>query len=338
MAGIMEGLALGLRGAGGILSPSAFKAGVDEDSQVNAENRQKALLQMREEIAAMNEKALAGAVGPALQSGNFEEAAAAAVKSGAPGGTKLALDLLSKSEERKARVLTADQALQARKDRDQREHEEKMARLSSDEAKAAETNRHNIVLETYKARELELNGALRRMGYDLQIERAERQKSDTLNRQVQQLGGALEKANLPEADAVLGAVEKALDARPDLAEYLSGPKFLIPDMALPNDIAAGRQAFQKLFNITLKNRSGAAVTIPEFERLKAEFGNGVFKTPAQLRNAMDQARNIISKHYASVASGFSPDAMKAYNENVRGYGGRVVLESKGSGEDPLGIR
>jgi len=338
MAGVLESLSMGLKGAGGVLSPGAFKAGVDEDAQTAALRRQEELMALKDKMDSVKEAALGQAVAPALAQGDFEGAAKAAVQSGVPGSSKLAMELLGKAEERKNRVLMADQTLQLRKEALQQAHEERMSRLATDDARAAEVNRHNIALEAFKSRELELNDALKRMGYNLQAERQESQKQQQLNIQVQKLGGALEKSGLPEADAVLGAVEQSLSARPDIAEYLSGPKSLIPDMALPNDIAAGRQAFQKLFNITLKNRSGAAVTPPEFERLKAEFGNGAFKTPKQLQNAVDQARAIISKHYASVASGYGPEALKAYNENVRGFGGRVVLEPTGNAEDPLGIR
>lgn len=147
-----------------------------------------------------------------------------------------------------------------------------------------------------------------------------------LDQQVQGLGTALERANLPEADAVLRGVEDALNAVPSLAEYISGPKSIIPDLAVPRNVAIGRQAFQKLFNITLKNRSGAAVTNPEFERLKSEFASGAWKTPQQLKAGVEQARKIVSEHYKSVAAGFGPAAMEAYNANLRQFGGTPLLE------------
>lgn len=155
----------------------------------------------------------------------------------------------------------------------------------------------------------------------------DRQEKD-LGARTQKLQGALEKANLPEANAVLGAVETAVTKAPKLVEYLTGPKSLLPDAVVPAEIRDGRQAFQKLFNITLKNRSGAAVTIPEFERLKAEFGSGVFKTPDQIQNAVRQARDIVSKHAASVAAGFGEDALERYNSDVQQFGGDPVVRSR----------
>lgn len=342
MAGVMESLAMGLRGAGGILSPTAFKAGVEEDSAQAAERRRIELMQLQEQMAGAKEKLLSDAVAPSLMEGNFEKAAAAAANSGAPGGTKLAMELLSKSEERKARVLMADQALEAKKAALQQAHEEKMSRLATDEAKASELARHNTTMEVFRARELELSAGLKRMGYDLQAERQERQSQQQLNVQVQKLGGALEKAGLPEIDIVLKQVDDALGKEPDrrkeLASYIAGDNAWKLDRFIGQDERDAKQAATKLFNITLKNRSGTAVTNQELDRLKQEFATGVWKTPEQFLNGLEKARKIINQHYSAVAAGFGPDALKAYNENIRGFGGRVVIESKGSGEDPLGIR
>ena len=143
---------------------------------------------------------------------------------------------------------------------------------------------------------------------------------------VTQLSKGLEQAKLPEANAVLANVETALKAAPDLAGYLTGPKSLLPDMALPENIRAGRQALTKLFNIELKNRSGAAVTVPEFERLKDEFGRGVFKTAKQIEGAVAQAREILGTHYRSVAAGFGPEVLQEYNDNLTAIGGKPVID------------
>lgn len=223
-------------------------------------------------------------------------------------------------------------------------HEFRMSRLTNDSERAAELARHNKAREEMAAQQATVTAELRRAGLQVQQDRAADQRDKQRNTQTQQLGAALEKANLPEADAVLGAVETHLKKAPEVAEYLSGPKSLLPDALVPQHVREARQAFSKLFNITLKTRSGAAVTNQELERLKQEFATGAFKTAAQLNAAVDQARNIINKHYAAVAGGFHPDALKGYNENVRQFGGRVVLESQGGtapsgGEnDPLGIR
>lgn len=224
-----------------------------------------------------------------------------------------------------AQFQAKEQQLEQAKQNAQMMHEFRMANLSNAQDRAAETARHNKVMEGLQAQIASSNAELKRIGLDLQIQRITNAQTQQTQKQTTQLGAALEKAGLPESDAVLGAVEKAMQDTPKVAEYISGPKSMLPDIAIPKDVAIARQAFQKLFNITLKNRSGAAVTIPEFERLKAEFGTGTFKTSEQLKGAITQARNIIQKHYASIASGFGPNALNEYNDNARAIGANVVV-------------
>jgi DNA repair exonuclease SbcCD ATPase subunit len=168
------------------------------------------------------------------------------------------------------------------------------------------------------------NQQLKKMQFTMQGDQA-------LVKRTQQLGSALEKSNLTEADATLGAVEKLLKDKPEYAEYITGPKSILPDAVVGSEIAAARQAFNKLFNVTLKLRSGAAVTQQELDRLKQEFGVGVAKKTDQVFSAVKQARDIIKKHYTSVASGYGPDVVKAYNENMRGLSGSPVLEPANAG-------
>jgi hypothetical protein len=191
-----------------------------------------------------------------------------------------------------------------------------------------------------------MNAQLRALGLQIQeqngrlaVQRLDLAAEDRRRREVQGLGTALERANLPEADSVLRGVEDALKKTPQLAEYVSGPLAATPDLAVgilspgmskqqADDIRAGRQAFQKLFNITLKDRSGAAVTIPEFQRLKKEFATGVWKTPDQIRAGVEQARKVISDHYRGVAASFGPETLERYNENLRATGGTPLLEPR----------
>lgn len=139
-----------------------------------------------------------------------------------------------------------------------------------------------------------------------------------LGKSVQQLGTAFEKAGLPTMTAVISEAQKVT---PELAAFITGPKSVLPDLAVPPEARAARQAVSKLFNITLKDRSGAAVTYQELERLKKEFGQGVFKTPEQLMNAISKAREIVDAHYNGIAAGFGKPALDAYNANVEAIGG-----------------
>lgn len=153
-----------------------------------------------------------------------------------------------------------------------------------------------------------------------------RTTDQNLSKQVQQLGTAFEKAGLPQA---IGVVNQAGKITPELAEYLTGWKGMIPDPAVSQDVRDARQDLAKLFNITLKDRSGAAVTNQELQRLKEEFGKGLLRQPQSLINAVGKARSIIEQHYQGIAAGYGKNVVDAYNENLQSMGG-APLEFRGS--------
>ena len=357
----LEALARGLRSAGGVLSPGVNELIAREGMADDAARRQENLLHLQSRLqqeaqkaspeyqarlqAIENDKKFRDEWGKLGPNASMFDRANLAAQYGKP---ELSVQLYQGEQNRIAQAEARREALQARLyEIEQRSQDRALDREQKDRlaAQADETRRYLAGLTA----EIAKGGQdLRLAMLDFQL----RGKADErLRSQVKDLGAALEKANLPEADAVLGAVEKAIEKAPNLPEYLAGPKSAVPDLAVgltagnADDIRAGRQAFQKLFNITLKNRSGAAVTIPEFERLKKEFATGVWKTPEQIKEGVRQARDIIQKHYASVSAGFGPDVLKAYNDNLQGLGlGRSIQfggstpAASGSANDPLGIR
>lgn len=315
-----------LRGYASVLNPQVAQDVAQEDSQQRQMRSQAQLMQFKQTLeqqtpeyqakveALKNEKAFREAASSA--GGDMTKIAAAAAQYGKPD---LAVNIYNHQEAKAARLQQAHDALEARRS----ELELKINDKALDREQKA---RYDAMMGELKAQGLAMQGEIAKGNQELKKMQFAMQGDKALVQQTHQLGAALEKANLPEADAVLGAVEDALKKHPDLAGYLAGPKSLLPDMVIGTDLAAGKQAFQKLFNITLKNRSGSAVTNQELERLKQEFASGTFKTAPQLQKAVEQARNIINKHYASVAAGYGPKALEAYNENMRGLGGRVALE------------
>lgn len=140
-----------------------------------------------------------------------------------------------------------------------------------------------------------------------------------LGKQVQQLGTAMEKAGLPQ---MIPVVENAAKITPELASYITGPKSLLADRLIPKEAIDARQDVQKLFNIVLKDRSGAAVTNQELQRLQTEFSKGLIKTPEALVAAIGKAKSIVEAHYHGVAAGFGKDALDAYNTNLEAIGGK----------------
>lgn len=154
-------------------------------------------------------------------------------------------------------------------------------------------------------------------------------EDDHMLRRVMEFGKTIEKAGFAESYAVLD--EAARLVTPDTVKYLAGPAAYVPDAALDKPVKNARQALSRLFNITLKDRSGAAVTIPEFERLKKEFGTGLWNTPDQVTEGLRQAREVLDKHYASVSAGFPEDVRSKYFEQMKsavpfgGTGGSPTL-------------
>lgn len=221
-------------------------------------------------------------------------------------------------------------------------HEFRMGRLQADTDRAAETARHNKAMEGLNLQNAQLNADLKRLGLDIQRDKVNAAATQATDKQVQALGTALEKAGLPTSEEVLKQVRDALGPDEqkalDRASYISGTNSWKPDLAVDKDVKDLRQASAKLFNITLKDRSGAAVTNQELERLKQEFATGIWKSPDQFINGIKKAEGIIKQHYAAVAAGFGPDALKGYNDNLRSMGGRVVLEPGGAAPAPQQFR
>lgn len=311
----MAGLGDVLRGYGSVLNPQVAAEVSSEDKAKTAENNQIGMLLLQKKLqesspqyqaqveALQNEKNFRQAAAEA--GGNPVKIAAAAAQYGKP---ELAVSLYNQQEARQQRLQQANDALEFK-------------RTQLEQQKG-----NQDVVNELRRQQLALQGEIAKGNQDLKRMQFNQTADQQTRKQVQQLGAGLEKANLPQTDAVLADVESTLRKNPNAAEYISGVKASLPDWAVPDDAKFARQSFQKLFNITLKDRSGAAVTDQELERLKQEFATGAFKTQKQLEAAVEKARNIINKHYAGVAAGYSPDTLKAYNENIRGLGGRVVLE------------
>jgi len=351
----LEALARGLRGAGGILNPEVQKQNAAEDQQqaMVAEQRKNMLAQLAikgaesgaiDPIAAtrqlrdMGLNVPDGAIGPTPEAMARKQAYENDVQfrtgvqklgpSASPldvarlatqyGKPELAMQMYQREEDRLTNAATREDALNERKRQFDLQLEDKnLNREQRDRlAAAADDTKRLIAAQSEETK---------RMRAAIDEAKAQGIKDDKLKKETIGFSAALNKANLPEADATLGNVEKMLQDKPELASWITGPKSQIPDMLAPQEVRDARQAFNKLFNVTLKLRSGAAVTEQELQRLKSEFGVGVTKSPEQVATAVQQARDIIQKHYRSVAAGYGPDVLKAYNENVRSLGGMSTL-------------
>lgn len=325
MPNYLEDLSLGLRQAAGVLNPDVQKQTFAADAQKEQQLKQFQLSQLtpqsqlarqqlENEILFRREVSQAG--------GDQAKIAAASVKYGKPD---LAVTIFNQAENRKDRAAQQKALLEQRT-------QELQLRMDDKAATREQQATYQAMMGKLKEQGLALQSELGNSRLALETLRVELMGDKKLQadekarlQKVQQLGTAFERANLPQTDSVIREAENAVKNN-DVLEYLSGPKSSVPDWYAPDEVNKARQSIIKLFNITLKDRSGAAVTIQELERLKDEFGKGVFKKPEQLRTAVIKAREIVNDHYRGIAAGYGPEALKSYNENLKESGGIPVLE------------
>jgi hypothetical protein len=158
------------------------------------------------------------------------------------------------------------------------------------------------------------------LNFNKQLQLDEKQKlneakqQDKLDKQVTNYKDSLIKTGIPDAVATLDQVDAILPAKgEDIPGF--GATAILPDILTSKKGTDLRQIVNKLFNITLKQRSGAAVTDPELERLKSEFGQGKWKTDDQLRKGINDYKKILGSVIKNVNAGYRPEIRQQYTEN-----------------------
>lgn len=147
---------------------------------------------------------------------------------------------------------------------------------------------------------------------------AEREAEKTarnVDQQTSKFSKTVEDLGIPEAITQFKTIQKFM---PEPGKDIPGVGMV--DALVPGPIAgdaarAMRQAVQGLQNVKIKDRSGAAVTPPEFVRLKEEFGSGKFKTEAQFRQGVQQALNAYTERLRNAYAGVRPEIRDQYSSN-----------------------
>lgn len=137
-------------------------------------------------------------------------------------------------------------------------------------------------------------------------------KKVEFDKKVLDLSEAMDSQNYTETLAVLNEVKK-LTQGGNVAGF--GQTSLLPDAMLTQKGVDTRSAFATLFNTTLKDRSGVAVTVPELERLKQEFSAGVFKTDKDLINALNKFERVLNAKIISTLAGYPKEVIDQYKAN-----------------------
>lgn len=299
---MLEALARGLRAAGGVLSPNVSQQLAQEGLQDQVAERQMAMQMLQQRIADQREQALAGAVAPALQSGDFEAAARAAASSGAPGGTAMAMNLLGQVDARKARAEQVQMNLNMKAMELRQKHMDKMEELRQRGADAASMNEARIAAQREIA-EFNANARREMAQFMASLRQPPQPQMVTTPEGVFQVGrdGKASQVVGPDGKPLTGrAPEKALPTSAGTAlltnqqnlrraeqalallegkpvgsmqgdQNATGWKGFLPDAVLQRVDPSGtdaRAAIADLGSLVIHDRSGAAVTAAEFPRLQ----------------------------------------------------------------------
>lgn len=147
--------------------------------------------------------------------------------------------------------------------------------------------------------------------------------------------------NLSAIEDILGAKLEQFDPK---TGTLHGKKIDLPGKSvpgvgrvfMPGSVGESFQAaFSNIFNTTLKERSGAAVTDQELQRLKNEFAQGKFNTEEKMIEALQRYKNIIRKKMRQHEAAFSPEV----RERFKKQGGMLAddfFPEPGAGKPPPG--
>lgn len=186
-----------------------------------------------------------------------------------------------------------------------------LGKVTGADAKAAAADRA-AALQAQR----EATNELRKQGQEQQNQRAQ-------DARLMKFSAELEKAGIPQQEQVLGNIEARL------AKYQKGD---IPGFTKRENTAANmgltwmlnpeaqemRQAVQPLANLVIKDRSGAAVTTPEWERFKTELGAGSLMSSDRLRQGLKMFRELQDSAKRNFAAGVDDDTLSTYMDRNPG--------------------
>ena len=175
MAGVLEGLARGLRSAGGVISPGVNQIIAQEGLADDAHKRQEQLLRLRAAMeqqtpeyqarvkALENENAYRESMSGLGPDATYDDMARLAVKHGKP---EVAAQFARVKEDRAARISQVEEANAMRRVQLERDHEVRLLNARTAQERNAEIARHNRVTEGLTAQNNAVLAELKRLGLD----------------------------------------------------------------------------------------------------------------------------------------------------------------------------
>ena len=156
-------------------------------------------------------------------------------------------------------------------------------------------------------------------------------EQENVNKKVKEIGDDFARFNWSEAINVAQEVENIVSKKGGIKGIGAGE--FLPDKLKGAEGRLNQAVFAKLFNIELKDRSGAAVTDQELERLKKEFNAGFFKTDDDYRRAFEIYKRILNKTISQAVASYDPKALDQWVDN----GGVFQVEDKQKQKEKYGF-
>ncbi len=139
-------------------------------------------------------------------------------------------------------------------------------------------------------------------------------KEENIRKKVKVISNDFNDNNWNEIIFVANEVEKLIEDS-KASGNIEGVGFIegnLPNFLVGEEGKLNKAKIAKLFNITLKDRSGAAVTEPELLRLQEEFGKGSFTTDQDFINAFNNYKRIFNNILRQEIKGYDPKAFSAW--------------------------
>lgn len=164
-----------------------------------------------------------------------------------------------------------------------------------------------------------------------QDERLQAKHDEKLEQKVTKLAGST--APLQETMDAISSFESALPSK-SLDKY-DPKKDDLPGVNVPllgrvsaydSDARMLNSKMAKIFNVELKDRSGAAVTDPEMNRLREEFASGKFNSESEMVQAIKDYRQASINALQRAEQAYSPEVRAKYKE----FGNRTADSLQGA--------
>lgn len=171
---------------------------------------------------------------------------------------------------------------------------------------------------------LDIQRQIAERGYQDKLEQRQEKQAKEKESQVQKFSKDI--SGVQDVNNSVGAVEKVLgfnlDSYDPTTKTVDGKSLPdLPGVSIPgigrvsmysSDARALEGAIAKVFNTELKDRSGAAVTTPEMERLKIEFQSGKFNTEEEMIAAMKRYKDVARQEMMNREAAYPEDIKELY--------------------------